>query len=103
VQFAPARHPLDQPNRNGPATLNAAVQWKSRTRNPQTLARVDLAPLPRLRHWREQRELTQEKLADLIGMRRNVIWRIEAGYATRARTARSLARALLIEIEDLVV
>src|SRR4051812_46438354 len=66
------------------------------------LARIDLAPLPRLRHWREARGFTQEELADRIGMRRNAIWRIEAGYETRARTARSLARALFVELDELL-
>jgi transcriptional regulator with XRE-family HTH domain len=57
--------------------------------------------LPALRFWRHERDLTQERLAERISMRRTTIWRIEAGRPALMRTARRLADALGVEVIDL--
>ena len=57
--------------------------------------------MPSLIYWRIQRGLTQEQLAELIAMRRNTVWRIEAGHPALVRTARLLARALGVQVADL--
>jgi transcriptional regulator with XRE-family HTH domain len=57
--------------------------------------------LPSLVYWRAQHGLTQERLAERIGMRRNTVWRIEAGYPAFMRTARLLAKALDVQLADL--
>ena len=65
------------------------------------MARVVTVLLPSLRAWRVQLGYTQARLAARIGMRRNVIWRIEAGQPTRIRTARRLAATLGVQVADL--
>jgi DNA-binding XRE family transcriptional regulator len=65
------------------------------------MARVATVVLPSLRAWRVQLGYTQERLAARIGMRRNVIWRIEAGQPTRILTARRLAAVLGVQVSDL--
>jgi transcriptional regulator with XRE-family HTH domain len=65
------------------------------------MARVRSIPLGNLLYWRLDRGYTQEQLAERIAMRRNTVWRIEAGYPARMRTARLLAKALRINVADL--
>jgi transcriptional regulator with XRE-family HTH domain len=65
------------------------------------MARARSMPLPILLYWRLERGYTQEQLADRISMRRNTVWRIEAGYPARVRTARLLAKALGITVAAL--
>lgn len=57
--------------------------------------------MPSLVYWRIQGGLTQEQLAERIGMRRATVARIEAGHPALLRTARLLARALNVEVADL--
>jgi transcriptional regulator with XRE-family HTH domain len=57
--------------------------------------------LPSLVYWRAQRRLTQEQLAERLGMSRNTVWRIEAGYPAFMRTTRLLAKALSVQVADL--
>jgi transcriptional regulator with XRE-family HTH domain len=66
------------------------------------MARASSARLRALRYWRVRRGLTQRRLAEQIGVRRNTVWRIEAGYPARARTAFLLASALRVSVVDLV-
>jgi transcriptional regulator with XRE-family HTH domain len=57
--------------------------------------------LPSLVYWRIQRGLTQEQLAERIGMQRATVARIEAGRPALVRTARLLARALVVQVAEL--
>jgi transcriptional regulator with XRE-family HTH domain len=57
--------------------------------------------LPSLVYWRAQRGFTQEQLAERLGMHRNTLWRIEAGYPAFMRTARLLAKTLRVQVADL--
>jgi transcriptional regulator with XRE-family HTH domain len=65
------------------------------------MARVRSMPLGNLLYWRLDRGYMQEQLAERISMRPNTVWRIEAGYPARMRTARLLAKALRINVADL--
>ena len=58
--------------------------------------------LPSLSYWRIRRGLTQERLAERIGMNRNTVGRIDRGGPTFMRTARLLARALGVQVADLM-
>jgi DNA-binding XRE family transcriptional regulator len=58
--------------------------------------------LPSLVYWRIQCGLSQEQLAERIGMGRTTIWRIETGRPCLVRTARRLARALSVQVVDLM-
>ena len=66
------------------------------------MARARSVVLPSLFYWRTQRDVTQERLAERIAMRRTTIWRIETGRACRPRTARLLAGALNVQVADLM-
>lgn len=58
----------------------------------------------RLREWRTKRALSQQELADLAGVSKANISRIEAGLQKpRAATVRSLATALNVTTEDLIL
>lgn len=58
--------------------------------------------LPSLVYWRAQRGLTQDRLAERLGMHRNTVWAIEAGHPAFMRTARLLASALHVKVADLM-
>jgi len=59
--------------------------------------------LTRLRTWREYRSLTQQELADKIGLTRVALARIESGTSQpRPSTRRALAKALGIRVEELM-
>ena len=62
------------------------------------MARVATVVLPSLRSWRIRRGYTEQQLASLSGMRRNTIWRIEAGHPARVGTAQRFAEALGIPV-----
>lgn len=58
--------------------------------------------LPRLREWRERRGLTQQELADAVGVARDSISKWETlSRGAYPSTARKLAEALYIPVEDL--
>ncbi|MBV8942596.1 MAG: helix-turn-helix transcriptional regulator [Solirubrobacterales bacterium] len=57
--------------------------------------------LPSLVHWRVQRGFTQAELAELIGVRRATVARIESGKPALVKTARAIAEALGVEVADL--
>ncbi len=59
--------------------------------------------LPSLHYWRIQRGLTQEQLAELVAMRRTTIWRIEAGRPCLMRTVHLLAKALGVQVAELMI
>ena len=64
---------------------------------------VEVVRLPRLRMWRERRALTQQELANLAGITRVALVRIESGQAEpMAKTIRRLAKALNVQVEDLM-
>ena len=53
--------------------------------------------------WRERRALTQQELADLAGITRVALSRIESGQAEpMAKTIRRLAHALNVQVDDLM-
>jgi transcriptional regulator with XRE-family HTH domain len=58
--------------------------------------------LPNLKAIRESRFLTQEQLAQEVGMSRSAIARIELGGAARLSTVPKLAKALGVKPEQLV-
>lgn len=57
--------------------------------------------LPRLRHLRLQALLTQQQLAEMAGIGRVTLARIELGGPTTIVTAQALARALKLEAPEL--
>jgi len=58
----------------------------------------------RMKEYRAQLEMTQEKLAELVGVRRETIIYLEKGkYNPSLKLAHSIARALETGIEDIFV
>ena len=58
----------------------------------------------RIREYRARRNLTQEKLAEMVGVRRETILFLEQGrYNPSLRLAHNVARALQATIEELFV
>ena len=58
----------------------------------------------RIREYRTKRNLTQEKLAEVVGVRRETIIFLEQGrYNPSLRLARNVARALQATIEELFI
>ena len=58
----------------------------------------------RIREYRAKRNLTQEKLAEMVGVRRETIIFLEQGrYNPSLRLAHNVARALQATIEDLFI
>jgi putative transcriptional regulator len=55
----------------------------------------------RIKQYRAQRNLTQQALADLVGVRRETIIFLEQGkYNPSLRLAHNIARALEVSIDD---
>ena len=65
-----------------------------------TLSRV--IKLSRLRAIRERKALTQDELAELAGVSRQTVIKIEGGLEPRPPTIRKLAAALGVEPQDLM-
>jgi transcriptional regulator with XRE-family HTH domain len=59
-------------------------------------------PVPRLLEWRRARLLTQAELAEMSGVARTTIARIEAGAPAQFSTIRKLARALQLAPAELL-
>lgn len=58
----------------------------------------------RIREYRAKRNLTQEKLAEMVGVRRETIIFLEQGrYNPSLRLAHNVARALQATIEELFI
>ena len=58
----------------------------------------------RIREYRTKRNLTQEKLAELVGVRRETIIFLEQGkYNPSLRLAYNVARALGVSIDELFI
>jgi putative transcriptional regulator len=58
----------------------------------------------RIREYRAKRNLTQEKLAEMVGVRRETIIFLEQGrYNPSLRLAYNVARALRATIEELFI
>ena len=58
----------------------------------------------RLKQYRQRRELTQEQLAALVGVRRETIMRLEkAQYNPSLKLAVDISRAVGAPIEDIFV
>jgi transcriptional regulator with XRE-family HTH domain len=58
--------------------------------------------IPKLKEWRERRGLTQRELAELAGVSLRGIAGYEAGQSIRPNTARKVADALEVAVEDLL-
>jgi len=58
--------------------------------------------LSRLRAIRERKALTQDELADMAGVSRQTIVKIEGGLEPRPPTVRKIASALGVEPSDLM-
>ena len=58
--------------------------------------------IPRLRDWRETRALTQVELAERAGVSPRSVAGYEAGGGARPPTVRKLAKALGVEVTDLM-
>ena len=57
-----------------------------------------------LKKYRLQKDLTQEQLAELVGVRRETIMRLEAGkYNPSLKLAMDIARMVQAPIEDIFV
>jgi putative transcriptional regulator len=58
----------------------------------------------RIKEYRTERNLTQEKLAELVGVRRETIIFLEQGkYNPSLRLAHNVARALEVAIDELFI
>jgi putative transcriptional regulator len=58
----------------------------------------------RIKEYRTKQKLTQEKLAEIVGVRRETIIFLEQGkYNPSLRLARNVARVLQAAIEDLFI
>lgn len=57
-----------------------------------------------LKKYRQLKELTQEQLADMVGVRRETIIRLESGkYNPSLKLAIDISRAVDIPIEELFI
>ncbi len=57
-----------------------------------------------LKKYRLQKDLTQEQLAELVGVRRETIMRLEAGkYNPSLKLAMDIARVVQAPMEDIFV
>ena len=58
----------------------------------------------KLKRYRQLKELTQEQLADIVGVRRETIIRLEAGkYNPSLRLAIDISRAVNTPIEEIFI
>lgn len=57
----------------------------------------------RVKRWRTKRQLTQQALADKVGIHRVYVAQLEAGTKTPSlRTLQRLAKALRVKVADLL-
>ncbi|MBU5440085.1 helix-turn-helix transcriptional regulator [Tissierella sp. MSJ-40] len=58
----------------------------------------------RLKRYRQLKELTQEQLADIVGVRRETIMRLEAGkYNPSLKLAMDISKAVNTSIEEIFI
>lgn len=58
----------------------------------------------RLKRYRQMRELTQERLAEMVGVRRETIMRLEkAQYNPSLKLAMDISRAVEAPIEEIFI
>ena len=58
----------------------------------------------KLKKYRQLKELTQEQLSDIVGVRRETIMRLEAGkYNPSLRLAIDISRAVNTPIEEIFI
>lgn len=58
----------------------------------------------KLKRYRQLKELTQEQLADIVGVRRETIIRLEAGkYNPSLKLAVDISRAVNVPIEEIFI
>lgn len=58
----------------------------------------------KLKRYRQLKELTQEQLSDIVGVRRETILRLEAGkYNPSLRLAIDISRAVNTPIEEIFI
>ncbi len=58
----------------------------------------------RLKRYRQLKELTQEQLADIVGVRRETIMRLEAGkYNPSLKLAMDISKAVNTPIEKIFI
>ena len=58
----------------------------------------------KLKRYRQLKELTQEQLGDIVGVRRETIMRLEAGrYNPSLKLAIDISRAVDIPIEEIFI
>lgn len=58
----------------------------------------------RLKRYRQLKELTQEQLADIVGVRRETIMRLEAGkYNPSLKLAMDISKAVNTPIEKMFI
>jgi len=58
----------------------------------------------KLKRYRQLKELTQEQLSDIVGVRRETIMRLEAGkYNPSLRLAIDISRAVNTPIEEIFI
>jgi len=58
----------------------------------------------KLKRYRQLKELTQEQLADIVGVRRETIMRLEAGkYNPSLKLAIDISRAVNTPIEEIFI
>jgi len=58
----------------------------------------------KLKRYRQLKELTQEQLADIVGVRRETIMRLEAGkYNPSLKLAIDVSRAVNTPIEEIFI
>ena len=58
----------------------------------------------KLKKYRQLKELTQEQLADIVGVRRETIMRLEAGkYNPSLKLAIDISRAVNTPIEEIFI
>lgn len=58
----------------------------------------------KLKRYRQLKELTQEQLADIVGVRRETIMRLEAGkYNPSLKLAMDISKAVDTSIEEIFI
>jgi DNA-binding Xre family transcriptional regulator len=84
------------------ASTDSGLSHSGGTLRPRNVPRPTLVRVPALLHYRLQRGITQKQLAELSGVGRPTIARLENAGETRISTVARLAAALKIKPADLM-